>query len=178
MAAALRTQKDGKKQKSFTILFFFFSGLLRITTPVQPCCTHDWLLCWAGKSDLGQVRSWGVMKWLEMGISRWWDEREKGSCHGVSLCQVMLWTRTTLIMKCTWVNTFQKKKKNQEAEEGSLRPAWSTEWVPGQSGLQRDPVSKKKKQKKRYIISLTRTLDNLDQIPCSSHSFTYYVIKC
>jgi hypothetical protein len=32
----------------------------------------------------------------------------------------------------------------------SSRPAWSTEWVPGQPGLQRNPVSNKpKKQKKK-----------------------------
>jgi hypothetical protein len=38
----------------------------------------------------------------------------------------------------------------REAEAGgflSLRPAWSTEWVPGQPGLQRNPVSKKQKKK-------------------------------
>jgi hypothetical protein len=28
-----------------------------------------------------------------------------------------------------------------------LRPAWSTEWVPGQPGLQRETLSQKKKWK-------------------------------
>jgi hypothetical protein len=38
-----------------------------------------------------------------------------------------------------------------EAEAGgflSLRPAWSTEWVPGQSGLYRETLSQKQKQQK------------------------------
>jgi hypothetical protein len=40
----------------------------------------------------------------------------------------------------------------QEAEAGgflSLRPAWSTKWVPGQPGLYRETLSKKKKKKKK-----------------------------
>jgi hypothetical protein len=39
----------------------------------------------------------------------------------------------------------------QEAEAGrflSSRPAWSAEWVPGQPGLQRNPVFKKKQKTK------------------------------
>jgi hypothetical protein len=39
-----------------------------------------------------------------------------------------------------------------EAETGeflSLKPAWSTEWVPGQPGLHRETLSKKKKKKKK-----------------------------
>jgi hypothetical protein len=38
-----------------------------------------------------------------------------------------------------------------ETETGgflSSRPAWSTEWVPGQPGLHREILSKKKKKKK------------------------------
>ena len=31
----------------------------------------------------------------------------------------------------------------------SSRPAWSIEWVPGQLGLKRDPVSKKTKKRKK-----------------------------
>jgi hypothetical protein len=31
----------------------------------------------------------------------------------------------------------------------SSRPAWSTEWVPGQPGLLRETLSQKKKKKKR-----------------------------
>jgi hypothetical protein len=40
----------------------------------------------------------------------------------------------------------------QEAEAGgflSSRPAWSTEWVPGQPGLYRERKTKKKKKKKK-----------------------------
>ena len=47
------------------------------------------------------------------------------------------------------VHTFNSS--TWEAEAGgflSLRPAWSTEWVPGQPGLQRNPVSKNQKIKK------------------------------
>jgi hypothetical protein len=39
----------------------------------------------------------------------------------------------------------------QEAEAGgflSLRPAWSTKWVPGQSGLYKETLSRKTKQNK------------------------------
>jgi hypothetical protein len=39
-----------------------------------------------------------------------------------------------------------------EAEAGrflSSRPAWSTEWVPGQPGLQRETLSGKQKQKQK-----------------------------
>jgi hypothetical protein len=40
----------------------------------------------------------------------------------------------------------------QEAEEGgvlSLRPAWSTKWVPGQPELHRETLSQEKKKKKK-----------------------------
>jgi hypothetical protein len=40
----------------------------------------------------------------------------------------------------------------REAEAGrflSLRPAWSTKWVPGQPGLYRETLSRKNKNKKR-----------------------------
>jgi hypothetical protein len=39
-----------------------------------------------------------------------------------------------------------------EAEAGgflSSRPAWSTEWVPGQPGLYRETLSQKTKKKKK-----------------------------
>jgi hypothetical protein len=44
----------------------------------------------------------------------------------------------------------------REAEAGgslSSRPAWSTEWVPGQPGLHRETLSwkKKRKEKKRKV---------------------------
>jgi hypothetical protein len=57
----------------------------------------------------------------------------------------------------------------REAEAGgflSLRPAWSTKWVPGQPGLYREPLSlkktnkqnknKKTKQKKPYVKAYTQ----------------------
>jgi hypothetical protein len=40
----------------------------------------------------------------------------------------------------------------REAEAGgflSSRPAWSTEWIPGQPGLHRETLSRKTKQKKK-----------------------------
>jgi hypothetical protein len=40
-----------------------------------------------------------------------------------------------------------------EAEAGeflSLRPAWSTKWVPGQWGLHRNPVSKNQPKNKNW----------------------------
>jgi hypothetical protein len=40
----------------------------------------------------------------------------------------------------------------REAEAGgflSSRPAWSTEWVPGQPGLHRETLSQKKNKKKK-----------------------------
>jgi hypothetical protein len=47
-----------------------------------------------------------------------------------------------------------------EAEAGrflSLRPAWSTEWVLGQPGLQRNPVSKTNKQTNKNKKQKTKT---------------------
>jgi hypothetical protein len=41
-----------------------------------------------------------------------------------------------------------------EAEAGgflSSRPAWSTEWVPGQPGLHRETLSRKTKKKKNSL---------------------------
>jgi hypothetical protein len=41
-----------------------------------------------------------------------------------------------------------------EAEAGgflSSRPAWSTEWVPGQPGLHRETLSRKTKQNKKFL---------------------------
>ena len=40
-----------------------------------------------------------------------------------------------------------------EAEAGgflSLRPAWSTEWVPGQPGLHRETLSRKNQNQNQY----------------------------
>jgi hypothetical protein len=48
------------------------------------------------------------------------------------------------------VHTFDPS--TQEAESGgfpSSRPAWSTEWVPGQPGLHRETLSRKTKKKKK-----------------------------
>jgi hypothetical protein len=47
-----------------------------------------------------------------------------------------------------------------EAEAGgflSSRPAWSTEWVPGQTGLYRETVSWKTKNKKTKKQNKTKT---------------------
>jgi hypothetical protein len=44
----------------------------------------------------------------------------------------------------------------QEAEAGgflSSRPAWSTKWVPGQSGLYRETLSRKRRKKKKKLSS-------------------------
>jgi hypothetical protein len=57
----------------------------------------------------------------------------------------------------------------QEAEAGrflSLRPAWSTKWVPGQPGLYRETLSRKtkqnktNKQRKLWSISASFWLNN------------------
>jgi hypothetical protein len=45
-----------------------------------------------------------------------------------------------------------------EAEAGgflSSRPAWSTEWVPGQPGLHRETLSRKTKTNKQYELTST-----------------------
>jgi hypothetical protein len=47
-----------------------------------------------------------------------------------------------------------------EAEAGgflSLRPAWSTKWVPGQPGLHRETLSRKTKTQNKIKISLNST---------------------
>jgi hypothetical protein len=53
--------------------------------------------------------------------------------------------------------------QSSQAEAGKLlswRPAWSTEWVPGQPGLHRETLSvktekrKKKRKKKDLLLSL------------------------
>jgi hypothetical protein len=49
----------------------------------------------------------------------------------------------------------------REAEAGgflSSRPAWSTEWVPGQPGLHRETLSQKKKRKKERKREIEVTL--------------------
>jgi hypothetical protein len=46
------------------------------------------------------------------------------------------------------VHTFNPNTWEAEAGEFlSSKPAWSTEWVPGQPGLHRETLSKKKKKK-------------------------------
>jgi hypothetical protein len=48
-----------------------------------------------------------------------------------------------------------------EAEAGgflSSRPAWSTEWVPGQPGLHRETLSRKTKKKKKIAIRARGTV--------------------
>jgi hypothetical protein len=78
---------------------------------------------------------------------------------------------------CTWMNKWIKldlrivssravvahafNPSNWEAEAGeflSSRPAWSTEWVPGQPGLHRETLSRKnqkRKQKRKRIVSVS-----------------------
>jgi hypothetical protein len=59
----------------------------------------------------------------------------------------------------------------REAEAGgflSSRPAWSTEWVPGQPGLYRETLSRKTKKKKSlypfdlltYLLEMTKYMKN------------------
>jgi hypothetical protein len=71
---------------------------------------------------------------------------------------------------------FKKKKENKpgivvhafnpstrEAEAGgflSLRPAWSTKWVPGQPGLYRETLSLKKKKWVLHLVSTSHTLSH------------------
>ena len=53
------------------------------------------------------------------------------------------------ILNVCWAIVVNSNPSSWEAEAGrplSLRPAWSTEIVPEQPGLQRDPVLKKKKR--------------------------------
>jgi hypothetical protein len=50
-----------------------------------------------------------------------------------------------------------------EAEAGiflSSRPTWSTKWVPGQPGLERNPVSKNQKKKILYEKQGVNVLDD------------------
>jgi hypothetical protein len=60
----------------------------------------------------------------------------------------------------------------QEAEAGgflSSRPAWSTEWVPGQSGLHREILSRKTKGKKKRL-SVCMGVDGVHVCMCVWHS--------
>jgi hypothetical protein len=59
-----------------------------------------------------------------------------------------------------------------EAEAGELlrsRPAWSTEWVPGQPGLHRETPSQKKPK--------TKTKTNQTKNVCSPLSKTTLMVK-
>jgi hypothetical protein len=48
------------------------------------------------------------------------------------------------------VHAFNPSKWEAEAGEFlSLRPVWSTEWVPGHPGLHRETLSQKNKKKER-----------------------------
>lgn len=48
---------------------------------------------------------------------------------------------------------------------GSLRPAWSAEWVPGQQGLQREALSWKIKNKGewKWAYTINYTEKHLDE---------------
>jgi hypothetical protein len=54
----------------------------------------------------------------------------------------------------------------REAEAGgflSLRPAWSTEWVPGQPGLHRETLSRKNKQNNKKQKTEKRKRKEMDE---------------
>ena len=56
-----------------------------------------------------------------------------------------------------------------EAETGrflSSRPAWSTEWVPGQLGLHKETLSRKTKKKKK------NTIEMISRINCQGWAMT------
>jgi hypothetical protein len=89
-----------------------------------------------------------------------------GLCGDPSYAQMFvdLGRIALLDVGCNWGSPFGLKKSSSramvahtftpctwEAETGgflSSRPAWSTEWVPGQPGLYRETLSQKTKQKK------------------------------
>jgi len=57
------------------------------------------------------------------------------------------WTKGQAVVS----HAFNPSTREAEAEAGgflSSRPAWSTEWVPGQLGLHRETLSRKNKQKR------------------------------
>jgi hypothetical protein len=48
--------------------------------------------------------------------------------------------------------TNKKVVKISSLKKSSARSTWSTEWVPGQSGLHRETLSRKTKKKKKKIF--------------------------
>jgi hypothetical protein len=66
------------------------------------------------------------------------------------------------------VHTFNPSTR--EAEAGgflSSRPAWSTEWVPGQSGLYRKTLSQKKKNEKKKNMNIAhQNRQRMCSYPC------------
>jgi hypothetical protein len=82
-----------------------------------------------------------------------------GNTCGVLICSqksfLLYWIPTSW-----WMKTYSRwavvahafNPSTWEAEAGgflSSRPAWSTEWVPGQPGLYRETLSRKTKKKKK-----------------------------
>jgi hypothetical protein len=59
----------------------------------------------------------------------------------------------------------------------SSKPAWSTEWVPGQPGLHRETLSRKQKTKKTKTATTTKSIYCLTGDPSlvsSTHIKTSY----
>jgi hypothetical protein len=82
------------------------------------------------------------------------EDRILSSLHG-SWSQIFCSHHRCIIEKrsCQALVAHAFNPSTQEAEAGgflSSRPAWSTEWVPGQPrATQRNPVSKKKQKQKQ-----------------------------
>jgi hypothetical protein len=68
----------------------------------------------------------------------------------------------------------------REAEAGgflSSRPAWSTEGVPGQPGLQRETLSRKTKKKKKILQSLDIVSVMTEIYGITKNTLHYYILK-
>jgi hypothetical protein len=78
-------------------------------------------------------------------------------CTTKSRNTVPLDKRCGLVVKSQAVVAHTFNPSTLEAEAGrflSSKPAWSTEWVPGQPGLHRETLSRKnKKEKKKGALS-------------------------
>jgi hypothetical protein len=84
-----------------------------------------------------------------MSISAFWDDSTTGKQATSSASGIHVSTENT---KSGWdAAAYTFNLNTWEAEAGkslSSRPAWSTEWVPGQPATQRNLVLKKKERKK------------------------------
>ena len=77
-----------------------------------------------------------------------------------------------------WIKTFCSTWETETGGFLSLRPAWSTKWVPGQPRLHRETLSRKTKQnktnkKKTSLPKISRTTPNgvtsIQHISCVGH---------